>query len=279
MRNLLASKSTLLSGALFLLVGCAGFFEGAGRILVSEEEERRLGESFHRHLLTNDTARQQYPVYAPATAAEREFQNYVEGVFREVLAAVPQGDRPGYPFTFTLLSSEEANAFAVPGGYVYITTGIIRTFQNEAELAGVLAHEIAHITGHHYREALARNVALASALQLVLTGTEAGQVAQMAAGTFHQLVGLRFSRSNEAEADAFGARYSGRADRNPMGIATYFQRQRGPGIPEFLTTHPGPANRVEHVTRVVESRPELKQVAADSARTNYRERFQSRTPW
>ncbi len=263
----------------FLCVGCAGFWGQAGRVLVSEEEERRLGMSFHQHLLTNDTARQQYPVYVPRTAEQEGFQNYAQEVFREVLTQVPDEQLPDYPFTLTIIESEEENAFAVPGGYVYLTTGIIRSFQNESELAAVLGHEIAHITDHHFREALAKNVALASALQVVLAGTGAGQVGQMAAGTFHQLAGLRFSRGNEADADRLGTLFTGRAGRNPLGIATYFQRQNRTPIPQFLSSHPGPENRVDHVREIVEKNPKLREVAADSTLTNYRERFQARMPW
>jgi predicted Zn-dependent protease len=258
----------------FAFAGCAGFFETTGRWLVSEEDERKLGRSFHQHLLTNDTARQQYPVYQPPDQAGIEMQSYVHDVFSDLVGKIPEGRRPGYPFTLTILDSKEENAFAVPGGYVYLTTGILSSLQSEAELAGVLGHEIAHITGHHYREALARNAALSAGLQVLLAGTDAGQVATMGAGLFHQLAGLRFSRGNERDADEHGTYLLASTGRNPLGIANYFARMEGQPVPEWLSTHPGPENRVEFIHDLVEGRPQLEQLAADSLRTSRTQRFQ-----
>lgn len=262
----------------FVFAGCAGFFETTGRWLVSEEEERKLGQSFHQHLLTNDTARQQYPVYQPATQEGMEMQAYVHNVFRDLVGNIPEDRRPDYPFTLTLLESKEENAFAVPGGYVYLTTGILSSLRSEAELAGVLGHEIAHITGHHYREALARNAALSAGLQVLLAGTDAGQVATMGAGVFQQLAGLKFSRGNERDADEHGTYLLASTGRNPLGIASYFARMEGQPVPEWLSTHPGPENRVEFIHELVEGRPQLEQLAADSLRTSHTQRFQENVP-
>jgi predicted Zn-dependent protease len=201
-------------------------------------------------------------------------QTYVHRIFRDLVDHIPEGQKPDYPFELTILESQEANAFAVPGGYAYITTGILKELQSEAELAGVLAHEIAHITGHHYREALAKNAALVTALNLVLTGTDAGQIAQMGAGLFNQLAGMRFSRGNEKDADEQGTLLLASTGRNPYGIASYFSRAEAGPLPEWLSTHPGPKNRVENIHELVEGRPQLEQLAADSLRTSYRERFQ-----
>jgi predicted Zn-dependent protease len=262
----------------FVFTGCAGFFETTGRWLVSEEDERKLGQSFHQHLLTNDTARQQYPVYQPRNQEGMEMQAYVQNVFRDLVRNIPQGRRPDYPFTLTILESKEENAFAVPGGYVYLTTGILSSLQSEAELAGVLGHEIAHVTGHHFREALARNAALSTGLQVLLAGTGAGEVATMGAGVFQQLAGLKFSRGNEKDADKHGTYLLASTGRNPLGIANYFARMEGQPVPEWLSTHPGPENRVEYIHELVERRPQLEQLAADSLRTSHTQRFQENVP-
>ena len=257
-----------------LMAGCAGILDTAGRLLVSEEEERRLGEAFHHHLLTNDTAKREMPVFVPQSAADAHMERYVQEVFRTLVENIPSDRKLGYPLRLTLLESPEENAFAVPGGYVYLTTGMLDALRTEAELAGVLGHEIAHITGHHYREALARNAALSAALQLLLAGTNGGQAASMGAGLFQQLAALRFSRGNEADADEQGTLLLGATDRNPLGIASYFGRAEGGPVPEWLSTHPGPENRVENIQSLVESRPELARLAEDSLRTSHRERFQ-----
>ena len=258
------------------LVQCAGFFKGAGEVLVSDEDERKLGAQFHQTLLTNDTARQEFPLFVPKDQAQADLQNYVVGLCQRTLAAVPAKDRPKYDFTFTIIDKDVENAFAVPGGYVYIYTGILKKFEDESELAGVIGHEITHVTHHHFRESLAKNAALGLSLQVLLGSTNAGQLSQMAAGTFFQLAGLKFSRSAEAEADKGGTLILARMGLNPLGIAKYFSRSKGQGVPEWLADHPGPRNRVKAIDEYVEANPNLSQLAADSVHTNHRDEFQSR---
>lgn len=276
----LYKKPALLSAYVLILsfgiIQCAGFFRGAGEVLVSDEDERKLGAQFHQTLLTNDTARQEFPLFVPKNQAQADLQNYVTGLCQRALAAVPAKERPKYEFTFTLIDKDVENAFAVPGGYVYIYTGILKKFEDESELAGVIGHEITHVTRHHFRESLAKNAALGLSLQVLLGSTNAGQVSQMAAGTFFQLAGLKFSRSAEADADKGGTGILARMELNPLGIAKYFSRSKGQGVPEWLATHPGPRNRVEAITEYVEANPQFTQLAADSVRTNHRDEFQSR---
>ena len=260
--------------SLLFLVQCAGFFAGAGKVLVSDADEAKLGAQFNNTLMHNDTAKAEMPLYVPRNQAQADFQNYVLEVCRRVLASVPEKDRPAYDFTFTLIDKDVENAFAVPGGYVYVYTGILKKLQDESELAGVLGHEITHVTHHHYRESLAKNTALGLSLQVLLGETGAGQVGQMAAVSFFQLAGLKFSRSAESDADRGGTLLLGRQDLNPMGIAKYFARSGGQGVPEWLSDHPGPRNRVQAIRNLVMSEPGLAQLAADSLRTSRRERFQ-----
>lgn len=258
------------------LVQCAGFFQGAGEALVSDADEAKLGAQFHQTLLTNDTARREFPLYVPRNQAEADLQAYVTGLCQRALAAVPAKDRPKYDFTFTFIDKDVENAFAVPGGYVYIYTGILKKFRDESELAGVIGHEITHVTHHHFRESLAKNAALGLSLQVLLGSTGAGQVGQMAAGTFFQLAGLKFSRAAERDADEGGTRMLAAMGLNPLGIAKYFSRSQGQGVPEWLATHPGPRNRVKAIEAYVRSNPQFNQLAADSVRTNNREMFQSK---
>lgn len=263
--------------SLTLFIQCAGVFNRAGKLLVSDQDEAKLGAEFNKTLTTNDTAKEAMPIFVPKTAAESEMQDYIFGLGREIVASIPKDEKPSYPFSFTLIDKDVENAFAVPGGYVYIYTGILKKLKDESELMGVLGHEITHVTHHHYREQLAKNTTLGIALQGVLTATNAGQAAQMATGAAFQLANLKFSRSDEADADKGGTLILGRVDRNPLGIAKYFSRAKSAGIPEWLSDHPGNRNRVEAVKDIVNSHPELKALAADSARTNYTDRYQSHT--
>jgi predicted Zn-dependent protease len=266
-------RSLFMASLCILLVSCAGFFQGAGKVLVSDDDEVKLGTQFNNTLRTNDTAKQEFPLFVPKNAEQADFQNYVLGVCNQMLAAVPESERPKYPFTFTLIDKDVENAFAVPGGYVYIYTGILKKLQDESELAGIVGHEITHVTHHHFRESLAKQEALGLSLQAVLGATGAGQVGQLAAGTAFQLAGLRFSRSNEAEADRGGTMLLGRTGHNPLGIAKYFARNKGPAIPEWLADHPGAKNRVKAVENQVKSSAELERLAADSASTDKRDAF------
>lgn len=258
-----------------ILTHCANFFNKEGEMLVSDSDEAKLGAQFNQSLTTNDTAKREMPLYVPKNAAQTNAQNYVLGLCHEIIAAVPANEKPSYPFTCTLIDKDVENAFAVPGGYVYVYTGILKKLKDESELAGVLGHEITHVTHHHYRRQLAKNTDLGLALQVGLTASGAGQGSQMAAGAMFQLAGLKFTRSDEAEADQGGTVITARMGRNPLGIAKYFERAKSSGTPEWLSDHPGNSNRVSAVTKTVHGNAEYSKLAADSATTNYQSRFQS----
>ena len=269
-----APRFALALVSVTLFVQCAGFFSGAGKMLVSDSDEAKLGAEFNKTLTTNDTAKREMPVFVPRNAAQTETQNYIIGLAKEIVATLPASEKPSYAFTYTLIDKDVENAFAVPGGYVYIYTGILKKMRDESELMGVLGHEITHVTHHHYRQQLAKNTALGVALQTVLVATNAGEASQMAAGAAFQLANLKFSRSDESDADKGGTLALGRAERNPLGIAEYFTRAKSMGVPEWLSDHPGNSNRVKAVTAIVYGSPKLKALAADSAHTDYRERYQ-----
>ncbi len=257
-----------------LFAQCA-FFGLAGPLLISEKEEVRLGSEFDRHLRTDPEARKEFPVFVANTPEKRAFEKYFTELAESTLALVPKGERPGYEFTFTLIDQDINNAFAVPGGYVYFYTGIIRSMQDESELVGVIGHEIAHVTRHHYRDALAKQAGMGLLLQALL-GDDAGAVRQLVAQVFFSLAALSVSRDNESDADRYGTRYTANMGRNPLGIAKYFERVQNPG-PEWLSTHPAPKNRVERVKAQVRNSERMAALAADSARTNNREHFMRMT--
>ncbi len=192
---------------------------------------------------------------------------YVEQVGQNIAAQSGLGSQSS--FEVTLLNSSLDNAFAVPGGYVYITRQLVSLMNNEAELAGVLGHEVGHVAARHSarrQETAQRNQVLGvlgSILSGVLLGnSQLGQLGQQLASTAPQLATLSYSRSQETEADQLGIRYLGSAGYDPRAMATVLQslamqnaldaqlQGRDATIPEWASTHPDPAGRVQNALRL-----------------------------
>lgn len=176
---------------------------GKDLILMSEEKEIAIGRQYHQMVM------QEYDVYN-----DRDLQSYVQAI-GERLAA--NSHRPELSYRFTLLDSEEINAFALPGGYIYITRGILAYLNTEAELAAVLGHEIGHVTARHAARRHSRGMlgGVLSTAASVATGTRA-------AGDLTNLVGgaliSGYGRSLELEADGLGAEYLARAGYKPEAM-------------------------------------------------------------
>jgi predicted Zn-dependent protease len=192
---------------------------------------------------------------------------YVEQIGRNIAAQSGLGTQSS--FVVTLLNSSVDNAFAVPGGYVYVTRQLVSLMNNEAELAGVLGHEVGHVAARHSarrQETAQRNQilgVLGSVLSGVLLGnSQLGQLGQQLASTAPQLATLSYSRGQETEADELGIRYLGSAGYDPRSMATVLQSLamqnaldsqlvgRDATIPEWASTHPDPAGRVQNALRL-----------------------------
>jgi predicted Zn-dependent protease len=151
-------------------------------------------------------------------------------------------DRPNLPYTFQVVDDDSINAFATAGGFVYIQTGLIKAAANESELAGVMAHEIGHITGRH-----AINQMRQDALTIGITG--ALEVRQDDLVNLGVQLALQLPNSREAEydADRRGFQNLGRAGYDTNGFITFMQKLEGGATAEFLSTHPNPGNRVSNL--------------------------------
>jgi predicted Zn-dependent protease len=187
---------------------------------------------------------------------------YVETVGKTIALQSGLGDARS-DFTVALLNSPVNNAFAIPGGYIYVTRQLTALMNNEAELAGVLGHEVGHVAARHSakrQKAATRNSifgALGSILSGVLLGDGAfGQLGQRVFSQGSQLLTLKFSRAQELEADGLGISYLRRAGYDPKAMATVLEslgrqtaleaqlRGSGNDVPEWASTHPDPASRV-----------------------------------
>lgn len=230
-----------------------------GSMFVSEEDEMRLGAQFDADLKKNPS---KYPLSTNAAMTA-----YVQKVFDDIQAAIPSDEKPGYGFKKVQLIEDgaTANAFAVPGGYIYVYTGILKSMDDEAELAAVLGHEITHVTHHHYRNQLAKQYGVQTLLSML--GGDSSQVSAVAQG----LLALKFSRDDEYDADKGGTLLAGTAGWNARGVATFFERMPTTGMPDVLSTHPDAGDRVVEIYKYIRSVPSLAaQTWTDAENTVFR---------
>ena len=184
---------------------------------MSPAQERQLGRQQHPQVIVQFGGAYEDPA----------LQAYVAGI-GERLAAV--SELPDLDFTFTLLNSDVVNAFALPGGYVYVTRGLLALADDEAELAGVLAHEIGHVTARHSAQRYSRGVlaqggvVVGSILAGVLGGGAAADLAQQAGGAGAQAYLAGYSRDQEFQADELGVRYLARAGYDPAAMSSFLDK-------------------------------------------------------
>ena len=221
-------------------------FAAAAITLVSVEQEIEIGRE------ANAQIRKEMPELTDAQA-----RSYVRDVGRRLAQAAPG---PKYPYSFSIVNSREINAFALPGGPVLIHRGVLQAAANESQLAGVLAHEIAHIAQRHAADQLTAGVLANFGLGVLgaLLGNSGGAgAAQMAAGFIANGVFLKFSRDDEREADRVGLQIMERAGWDPHGLAEFMQvlhdqQQRSPSsVQTFFSSHPSPAGRVRDLQTLV----------------------------
>lgn len=198
---------------------------------------------------------------------DREVTEYVREVGRR-LAARAEG--PRYPYSFSVADYQDVNAFALPGGPVWVHRGAMDLAATEAELAGVLAHEVAHIARRHAAERLTGVIIANGLLNLLgaLLGNDgSARAAQIGARLVAEGAFLKFSRDDEREADQVGARIMARAGWDPRGMITFLVRVRErqgrdpSAVETFLSTHPPPAERILVLEAEV---PRLKRGRRDS---------------
>ena len=209
--------------------------------LFKKQQDIELGREYAQQV-----ERQMYVV------PNKELNDYVT---RVGMRLVRQGGLEDYPYYFKVVQDDSINAFALPGGPTYVHTGLLKAAENEAQLAGVLAHELAHVVLRHGTHQASRAVAL-QAPAMVLGGLVgrsglSALLAQMGIGLGANSVLIGFSRSMESEADLLGAYTMAKAGYNPLELARFFEKleaERGnPNwlVSRFLSDHPSPGNRIQ----------------------------------
>lgn len=218
--------------------------------IVSEGQEVAMGREAHQQIVS------QYGVYDE----KPELSRLVKDIGARLAA---ESDRPNLPWTFTVLDTPMVNAMALPGGYIYVTRGMLERINSEDELAGVLGHEIAHVTARHAAQRISRAqlAQFGMVLGAVVAGPEVlqqyGQIAELAVTLLFQ----RYSRSQETQADLIGTQYLAEARYNPIGAERMLMtlqrldKSPGGGIDRYFESHPDPAKRVQDVRSKIRELP------------------------
>ncbi len=184
---------------------------------------------------------------------DREVQSYIKNLGSKIASVTPRQ----VEYQFFLVNSSDINAFALPGGPIFITRGILLKMENESELAGVIAHELGHINARHHAKFLEKTYGmsiLVSILGIALQDSKYSSVILNLAQITGGLLQLKFSRDQENEADALGVRFAYDAGYDPRGILGIFEKfkslERGQPI-EWLSTHPLPDTRIKNVQQMI----------------------------
>jgi len=192
---------------------------------------------------------------------DRSVNSYVSSLGRRLVNAIPSNmRRDEFRYSFRVVNVRDVNAFALPGGPIYINRGMLEAARSEGELAGVLAHELSHVVLRHGTAQATKATpyqlgALAGAVAGALIGGRVGTVVSQGTQIGLGTAFLRFGRQFEREADLLGAQIMARAGYDPRQMASMFetlQRASGPGGPEFLSSHPNPGNRQAAIAREAE---------------------------
>jgi predicted Zn-dependent protease len=217
----------------------------AADTLIPPEQEVALGQQVKAQVL------QQTPV-----VKDQAVQDYVNGIGQQVVALdqakLPKGIVPH----FTVLDDDQVNAFAIPGGDIFVFSGLLRAVKNDAELASVLSHEMGHVIQRHVAQGMVAQLGLATVAELVL-GKNPSKVESLVANVASQGYLMRYTQGNEREADHVGMDTMLRSHWDPQQMIAFFQQlSEGsgstPGFLAFFSSHPPPADRAQYLGQQLE---------------------------
>lgn len=230
---------TLLAIVLFVTLGAA---QGPKKFqpgfnLFSKQQDVQLGQ---------ESAAQ---VRKQMTMVKDPFLNQYVNLVGKRLASSREAQESEFPFTFEVVADPSINAFALPGGPMFINTGLLKAVDSEAQLAGVMGHEMSHVILRHGTNQASKSGLLRLPAILgsqIAGGSVAGQLAQLGIGLGTNSVLLKFSRTAETQADLTGSHLMAEAGYNPIEMARFFEKlsaQGGQRAPQFMSDHPNPDNR------------------------------------
>lgn len=235
-----AALAILISALLpFVLGGCASTGINKGQVnIISADEEVTLGQTMSLEVA------KQYPIYNNATVTA-----YVQSIGDRI---VRTSDRKDIPYHFAVIDKNDANAFSLPGGYVYLYTELMKAADDEAEFAAVVAHEVAHVAARHSTERLTQEYGYQFLLGLVL-GQDPNSTARLVADLAATGGFLKYGRDDEFEADLLGARYLQAAGYDPRAMIDFLEKigeletSEPSKFEAWLMTHPSTSDRIARV--------------------------------
>ena len=211
-------------------------------MLVSEQQDIAIGRKYAPEVEKQMGGR----------IADGVLQNYIDSVGQRIARV---SHRPDLEYHFVALEDKSVNAFALPGGYIFITKGMLKKLTTEAQLAAILSHEIAHIVARHSSANMSREIGISILLSAV-TSDKTPQGVLTAADLTRKILGLQYSKKDEREADLGGLDYMTWAGYNPYGMVETIRmlqsQQRFRPI-EFFSTHPSPQSRLGYLTQKIQT--------------------------
>lgn len=242
-------RTTLLTALVVLSAGCTTMQrrdteKTIAQTLISNEQEFQLGLQVHEQLKKENVQFLSNP----------QVELYVEGLAKKLISQANKERQLEWKW-YVIDDPNTVNAFATPGGRIYVYTGLLLEAGSEAEVIGVLGHEIGHVVGRHSARQLVGTYGLQTVIDMAL-GKDSGDLAKVAAGLAGKGAQLAYGRDMELEADEYGARYASGAGYDPRGLATFFEKLQAkqgdmPRFLTFLSTHPANAERIEKVTALI----------------------------
>ena len=250
----------LVIGAIFAVFGMFNYFTNVSENPITGERQR-VQLSPQQEIVIGRQSAPKMAAQHGNLYPDQTLQDYLDEVGNRVVQSSAARDSP-YPFDFHLLRDRQTvNAFALPGGQVFITAALLSRLNSEAQLAGVLGHEVGHVIGRHGAEHLAKQQlgsALVNAVGIAASDRPgSGRQAAILAQAVNQMVNLKYGRDDELESDRLGFQFMTEAGYNPIGIVELMKildsaRGGAGGQPEFMSTHPNPGNRIAQLQAIIQ---------------------------
>jgi beta-barrel assembly-enhancing protease len=247
------NKGRLIAGAIMAIIAIISYF-GSQVYNPVTDEKQHLSLTQEQEIALGGQAEPQLIQEFGGLHPDEQLQAYLDEVGWRIVRN-SQAAETDWDFEFHLLDDAQTiNAFALPGGPVFITTALFERLQTEGQLAGVLAHEIGHVVARHSAQRLAKSELTQGLTGAVAVASGDARAAQVAA-VVGQLINMRYGREDELQSDELGVRFMADAGYDPRGMIEVMrvlaEAGGGAGQPEFFSTHPNPDNRIENIEAAI----------------------------